>query len=393
MMTLPDARYVTMRVAEFLKNSPWDALVATTPASVRYLTGYSSLNAAVVGSAPGMAVADKAGSVVAIVAPASDVAMLVYQGFRPESIWCYGTFVFAGDSEMARSVHSVLARTESDGLKALNRALQTIGARRPVVEANALSAEVVNRLQENPNVTLTSTSWAEVREVKSPWEQEQLKRACHVAEQALVHALHTAKEGVSDYELVAEYNSQVIAHGGQPLFAVMAIGEVAALVDTRPVGRRLRRGDVIRCDVGALYNGYCSDISRTAVLGSASVTIRDCYAAIVEGSNAAISRIRSGVPATEIFDEAIRSARSHGISHYGRTHVGHSIGLEVYDGYRLTPGNPQALKAGMVLCVETPYYEIDWGGVQVEDMVVVTATGCEILNESSRELWELPSGV
>jgi Xaa-Pro dipeptidase len=392
-MALPDGRYVTKRIAKFLKGSSWDALVATTPASVRYLTGYSSLNAAVVGSSPVMAVADKLGALVAIIAPASDVAMLVYQGFRPESIWCYGTFVFSGETEVAQSVHAVLERAEPHAINALNRALQTIGSQRPAVEVNALPAEVVNGLQGNPNITLTSTAWTEVREVKSAWEQEQLKQACHIAEQALVQALRVAQEGAADYDLVAEYNSQVIAHGGQPLFAVMAIAEVAALVDTGPVGKRLRVGDMIRCDVGAVYNGYCSDISRTAVLGTASAEIRERYAAILEGANAAISRIRPGVPSTEVFDEAVRGVRSNGIFDYGRTHVGHSIGLEVYDGYRLTHGNTQALKPGMVLCVETPYYEIGWGGVQVEDMVVVTRTGFELLNETSRELWEVPSCV
>jgi Xaa-Pro aminopeptidase len=97
-----------------------------------------------------------------------------------------------------------------------------------------------------------------------------------------------------------------------------------------------------------------------------------------------------GRTAGEIFDIAVSAVHRAGLTHYRRTHVGHGIGLEAYDPPTLRAGDPTVLEPGMVFCVETPYYEWGWGGMQVEDLVEITDTDHRVLTRSSRALAEVP---
>jgi Xaa-Pro dipeptidase len=132
---------------------------------------------------------------------------------------------------------------------------------------------------------------------------------------------------------------------------------------------------------------YSSDISRTAVLGEPAPKLRRYYAAILAGEERALEVMRPGTPAGAVFEAAVAGTRAGGIPHYDRHHVGHGIGLDVYDLPILNATTETPLAAGMVFEVETPYYELGFGGVQVEDTVLVTDEGHTLLTTSSRELF------
>jgi Xaa-Pro aminopeptidase len=142
----------------------------------------------------------------------------------------------------------------------------------------------------------------------------------------------------------------------------------------------------VRFDLGCVFRSYRSDISRTAVLGPPSDKQARYYAAALAGEQAAIAAMKPGVPVSHIFGVAMRVTRAHGIPHYQRHHVGHGIGLEPYDPPTINATTNTPLEPGMVFCVETPYYEHGWGGVQVEDTVEITAQGTRRLTRSSQEL-------
>src|SRR5439155_1592661 len=148
----------------------------------------------------------------------------------------------------------------------------------------------------------------------------------------------------------------------------------------------LREGDIIRFDIGCRSDGYRSDIARTAIFGEVSAKQRDYYHAILEGEERAIEQVRAGVPANEIFRTAVAATREAGIAHYRRHHVGHGIGLDVYDLPILNDTTVTPLETGMVLEVETPYYELGFGGLQVEDTILVTDAGHQRLTGSSSQL-------
>ena len=167
---------------------------------------------------------------------------------------------------------------------------------------------------------------------------------------------------------------------------MFTFGERAAFVDTYATSLLLKYGDVIRCDVGCSFKGYKSDLSRTAVMGKPNDKIRKYYESVLVGQKKAIMSIKPGVEVSQLFQNAMEGTKSAGLSHYSRVHCGHGIGLEVYEPPVIKNTDRTVLKTGMVICVETPYYELGWGGVQVEDMVMVTDEGYRLLSKCGSSL-------
>lgn len=139
-------------------------------------------------------------------------------------------------------------------------------------------------------------------------------------------------------------------------------------------------------DLGCRVDGYWSDLGRTAVLGVPDEEAVRTYGALREGQRVELSMIRPGITTTELFDAAVDAVRGSGLPGYRRQHCGHGIGLAIYDPPLVRSGAGVVIEEGMVFCLETPYYRTGWGGMIVEDTVVVTADGCRELSVTSRDL-------
>jgi len=152
----------------------------------------------------------------------------------------------------------------------------------------------------------------------------------------------------------------------------IAFGRRTAFVDIAlPTDYKLKRGDIIRFDGGCRYRGYPCDMARSAVLGQPSAKLKKYWNAIFEGEQLAIDMAKPGVKASVIFNSVVDKVRRSGIQHYNRHHTGHGWGIEGYDPPLIGPKNNTPLEEGMVLCFETPYYEVGWGGILHEDIVVI----------------------
>jgi Xaa-Pro aminopeptidase len=246
---------------------------------------------------------------------------------------------------------------------------------------SALQAEISN-LKIQPGYSLLQ----EIRTIKTSDEVERIRKATRITEEAMEVALAEAHIGITEEEMEKLFNITVIQKGGTPLFAVIGFGDHSALANSVPSSRTLQNGDIIKIDAGCRFKGYCADIARTVVFGAASSKQLNYYQAVLEGENQAINLLRPGVSAGEIYAVALDAVRRSGIPHYRRHHVGHGIGIEGYDPPLLSPNNNMLLEPGMVINVETPYYELGFGGVTVEDTMVITEDGFQFLTESSREL-------
>jgi Xaa-Pro dipeptidase len=171
--------------------------------------------------------------------------------------------------------------------------------------------------------------------------------------------------------------------------SIVAFGENSALPHHSSGERRLRRGDNVLVDVGARFNLYCSDLTRTFFFGRASAPQREAYAKVLEAQTRAIGGIREGVTGQAIHKiaaDVIDSSKFKGRFTHG---LGHSIGLEVHDGAGLSPWNLQKLKRNTVMTVEPGIYSPGEGGVRIEDDVVVTADSCRLLTTSAKDLLEI----
>ena len=121
-------------------------------------------------------------------------------------------------------------------------------------------------------------------------------------------------------------------------------------------------------------------------MGEPSEKIKTYYAAVLAGIDAAIAAAKPGVACKDLFHIAVEATRKNGIPHYRRHHVGHGIGVECYDDPSITPASPFILEEGMTINLETPYYELGWGGVQIEDTFEVTKDGVRMLDHTTRDL-------
>ncbi|HEX5503669.1 MAG TPA: M24 family metallopeptidase, partial [Thermomicrobiales bacterium] len=159
---------------------------------------------------------------------------------------------------------------------------------------------------------------------------------------------------------------------------------------------RIRAGDIVRSDCGGRYRGYWADTGRTMAVGEPPAALAHYYAALAAGIDAILAAVRPGVAVDTLFTAGVETVRAAGIPHYRRHHVGHGIGLDMYeapllalsadDGARRFGVAAPRLEAGMVVNVELPYYELGLGGLQIEETLVVTVGGYELVTGASRDL-------
>jgi Xaa-Pro dipeptidase len=384
--------HVKSRLSRVLDAEGLDALIASTPENVQYLTGFRSIAHALFRGLELYAVFTRQG--VGLVIPFIDATGVSADGITVDRLACYGKFFFnyadppGPVGARVREITSAPAAGPGEALRDVLGGFGALGKRVAVDEAGVLPA-TWHRLGEQVGGTTLVPGYAAFRTarmVKSAEEVRRLEQAALIAEDGIAAILGMLKAGVTEREAATVFEQEVLRKGAQPFFTVVTMGERAALADVYASDRALQPGDLIRFDLGCVYQGYRSDISRTAVLGRPSDKQLRYYNAARDGEIAAIAAMKPGVPVSQIFEIAMRVTRANGMPHYERNHVGHGIGLEPYDPPTINAATHTALEPGMVFCVETPYYEHGWGGVQVEDAVEITAGGVRRLTRSSQEL-------
>jgi Xaa-Pro aminopeptidase len=224
------------------------------------------------------------------------------------------------------------------------------------------------------------------RAIKTPEEITRLRKSAEIADLSIQAALAVAREGATELDLARAFHGKTIGEGGLPVLACIGVGNRSAMTNVQPSERQLARGDVIRFDVGGRYRHYRADIARNAVLGEPGRKLAQYHGAIRAGLDRAIEMIKPGIRAADVFEACVETVRREGIPHYQRSHVGHGIGLDGYDAPNIAPSSPDFFEEGMVICVETPYYEMGFAGLQVEDTLVITKHGVDSFMLTGTEL-------
>lgn len=384
--------HVKSRLTRVLDAEGLDALVASTPENLQYVAGFRSIAHAIFRGLELYGVFTREG--VGLVIPFIDAAGVAADCIAVERLACYGKFFFnyaeppGAVGARVREITSAPAAGPGAALRDVLGGFGVLGKRIGLDEAGVFPATWQRLTGQLDGSTLVPAygHFRNARMVKSPGEVSRLERAALIAEDGVAAVFGMLKRGVTEREAATVFEQEVLRKGAQPFFTVITMGERAALADVYPSERALAPGDLVRFDLGCVYQGYRSDISRTAVLGPPSEKQRRYYDAVRDGEIAAIAAMKPGVSVSQIFETAMQVTRGRGMPHYERHHVGHGIGLEPYDPPTINAATHTALEPGMVFCVETPYYEHGWGGVQVEDAVEITPTGVRRLTQSSQEL-------
>lgn len=230
-----------------------------------------------------------------------------------------------------------------------------------------------------------------LRAIKSPEEIAQIRAAAHLAGDAFEGILPLVKPGVREWELAAEveYRMRLRGASGPAFDTIVASGPRSALPHARAGSKPLEKNELVVFDLGAILRGYCSDLTRTVFLGRASARIRAWYRAVVEAQDAAREALRPGVTAGAVDAAARRILRRHGLERRFVHSLGHGLGLEVHEAPRLARGNKVELAAGNVVTLEPGVYVEGAGGIRIEDDVVITERGADVLTRVRREFIEL----
>jgi Xaa-Pro aminopeptidase len=225
----------------------------------------------------------------------------------------------------------------------------------------------------------------EIRMVKTEEEIRRLLLSLRGTEQAILAVGEVARAGVTEQEMYKVAISAMVEADCLPLWAAIRFGRNMAL-SLIPGQTPLQMGDYIFFDVGCTYEGYRADIGRIYSMGEPSEKLRSLYHASKEGQTRAFELLTPGRLVRDVFEGACERVREAGIPHYQRRHIGHGIGIEWYDQPLLVPESTISVEVGMTLEVETPYYEVGFGGTMIEDTVVVTETGVKNYTTLDRNL-------
>jgi Xaa-Pro aminopeptidase len=225
------------------------------------------------------------------------------------------------------------------------------------------------------------------RAVKDRVEIEWLAEAARITDYAWQKTLALIKPGVRELEVALEFDYQLRINQaeGSAFPTIVASGWRSALPHGGPTSKKLLPGELVLLDGGALYRGYHADMTRTVVLGKATSKQREIYQIVLDAQEKALEMIRAGLTGREIDAIAREMIAAQGYGAYFGHGLGHSVGLNIHENPRLAPTETGAIPLGATVTVEPGIYLPDWGGVRIEDLVVVEADGVRNLTGSPKK--------
>jgi Xaa-Pro dipeptidase len=379
------------RLLELMKHERIDAVIGTTPESVTYLSGYWAMSQWLRRGPQAYVLIPGDGRNGAIVTNSGLLDLIPDQ----EDIWIedirrYGFFkvetlegarLDGPDTYQRKLFDSQAYKGPVEALVAAMKERGIVRGRIGIDELGITPQCMEQLAAEMPDITFVRcfAMLEKVRSIKTPQEIERLRRAARIAEMSIDAALALTKEGVTEREMLRAFNGCHVANDALPVTGCIGFGNRSAMINVQPSDRKLVRGDLIRFDVGGRYKHYRSDISRIASFGEPSAKVLKYYKALEKGVLRAYDILKPGLQVTALYEQVMETVRREGLAHYERSHVGHGIGIDGYDPPNIAGNFPGTFEENMVVCVETPYYELGLGGLQVEDMMRVTKDGVESL--------------
>ncbi len=287
--------------------------------------------------------------------------------------------------------------TASDPYETLSETLEKRGINRVGFEAQQVTFDGHRRISEH----VSSVEWVpttqmveQLRLIKDDEELAVMKEAAAIADRALEEILPAVAPGRAEEDIALDLEFCMRRMGAEGLSfpLIVASGARSSLPHGRASEKIVQEGDFITFDYGARYKGYCSDATRTVVVGRADEEQRKVYDTVLGAQEAAVAHVAPGQTGREVDSVARDIIDGAGYGEYFGHGLGHGVGLAVHEGPSLSQRRgDRELECGMVVTVEPGIYIPGWGGVRIEDLVVVTESGCEILTSVSKELVVLES--
>jgi len=259
-----------------------------------------------------------------------------------------------------------------------------------VTQWQDMASQIEQHSQVKQTIALSGTV-EKLRMIKSATEIATIKQAAEIADQALANTLPLVKIGITERELANELDYQMAKLGSEELsFAtILLFGERSALPHGIPSNRSLKQGDLILIDFGAVVNGYRSDMTRTFIFGQADTKQKYIYQLVQNAQKAAIDKLTEGVSGEYLYQQSANILLNSDYKDYAGEGLGHGVGLQLHEQPFLGPDCKTTIEQGCVITIEPGIYIPNWGGIRIEDDVVLTKNGLKILTQAPKELIEL----
>ncbi|MCK5522404.1 MAG: aminopeptidase P family protein [Thiomargarita sp.] len=377
--------YNLERLKQQLDTHHLDAVIAATRENILYLAGfdpviktlnpyYGQCYAVITRADPER---------VNIVHSIGEVDQLLDAATPLGQVHCYGRFyrehislIELTDEEKQLQQWSIVDNAYESPEQALSALLIALNLKNSRIgyDQNGFSQTALAGLQSNlPNAQLVEVSeiLRFVRRVKTAHEIEQLTRSACCNEKAITQTVDNLYEGMPETEISRLFELSLVEQGARPALTMVKIGRHAVGGQRRQQKEiRLFPGDILWFDSDALYQGFWSDIARVYAYRYAPAG-SERYEALACGMNTAIAKMSPGMTGCEVFNLTMTAVHEAGFSDYRRHHVGHGIGLEPYERPILAPTETESIEAGMIISVETPFYEFGFGALHIEDPILI----------------------
>ncbi len=350
------------RLRETFNDSRIDGILLRTGSNLRYISGYSGSNG------------------------------LCYVG--REDAWFFTDFRYKTQSAAEVNNMNIIVPEEGDLFAALEKSGCILPGTTVGFEGNRLSYEEAEKMIAMfPKTVFKNTAMLmeELASVKEAEELDALREAARISDAAFARLLDDIRPGITERQLDAKLSFIMKSLGSErdSFDTIVASGPNSARPHHKPTERVLQKGDFVTIDFGAMSRGYHGDVTRTVCLGKADAKQREIYTIVQDAQMTALKGIRAGLTgkAVDAMSRDLIAAKGYG-DYFGHG-LGHGLGLEIHAEPRLSPKYDKVLKPNQVVTVEPGIYLPGWGGVRIEDDVIVTETGCEIITASPRDLLEL----
>jgi Xaa-Pro aminopeptidase len=342
------------KVAPFLAANSVDAFLISNLHNVRYLTGFTGSNAI-------------------LLAMPDEMIFFSDPRYRLQAAAQVSEKTVIATGNLFSAAASFAARKK---------------VRRMAVEQNTMTLGEAELLRDKFEIRAATGVVEALRMVKSADELNRIRKSVNLNSKAFEQAIRKARPGMREYELAAEidYRMRRLGAEASAFETIVAAGARSALPHARPGDTRIENDQLLLIDMGAMADGYASDMTRMAYFGKPTKKVRDAYSQVLAAQLAAIEAVRPGRTGAQVDKAARNVLKAAGLGDAFVHSTGHGLGLEIHEDPRIGKSGKLKLVAGMAITIEPGIYLEGWGGIRIEDTVVVTATGCEVLTPTSKEL-------
>ena len=384
------------RAKVIMERAGVDAILAASPSNVFYVSDYYSTGMQLGCRTQGYALLPL-DSEPALMAPVAEADLVAESRTWIRDVYWYGCLKVnvsknPKTSEITqRIIDSINAATEQTPCDSLVIAVTKRGLSKKTIAVdslglNTLRWENIKRNLPDTKIVDGSPLLEEIRSVKTFEEIELIKKATEITEKSMEDALEIAQPDIMELDMSQMFSYSVAEDGGRVTLDHIGFGERSAYPNPIPTTCKLTKGDLIRMSLGATWGHYHGNVTRTAALGKVSTEAEKRLKIVIDAQEAAFDAAKPGVTFGDVYNAAQKELEKGGLRECSMS-LGHCIGADLNERPLVSPGDKTIVEEGMVLSLDVPYLDLGWGGLEMEDSIVVTKKGLRLLTNTERTLY------